>query len=237
MEKATILLPRCYHVGYETTIPCYIEICRNEFRSCTYSLNKKIKKILIDFKSLIESNFDNNPKKIILNGLGSKILTINEIINECFPNVPIVDLSSDKKVIEGLTLYLGKYNGLRESSDILLLDIFGYNIILKGEEFYYNKHESMPSFNVKERMSELNIITKNCSIPTEKKIYFGITKNQCISIIVASINHRDKIVTHNLNISENSTIYEFYIDIDSYKRCNGYIKDIKSQNIVCNFDF
>lgn len=247
LEKTMVVFTECYHIGHEQTITCYIEICRNDFRDATDLLNNKIENILRDFKEQIERDEYNQPIRVMLGGLGSKIFTVMELIKKYFANIPITDIYSDKKSVEGMALYLGKIQGVY-NRDILLMDVLGYDIILKGifyagntDPHRYIKNplsssiNRMPLFKEDEIKTELKIAFKEFLIPFKLCTYIGVTCNQEVAVLVETGKHREKILTYSLrNIIEN-TIFKIEIDVDVCGGVNGIIKDVYKQNIIWKF--
>ena len=122
----------------EETTCCSIEINRSKFREITSFLNDKVTRILLQIKECVKKFKYDHPHYadiIILDGFGSKVFTIKDSIRECFPSIPIVDTHSDKKLINGLTIYLKKIRGKSENV-VLLLDVLGYDIEVRGKELF-----------------------------------------------------------------------------------------------------
>lgn len=243
MEKVSVVFTECYCEKYDDIMMCCIEISRNDFREITNSLNVKIAKILYEFKEQIDLNDYPQPEVVMLGGLGSKIFTINEIIKKCFSIIKIIDSYSEKRTAEGLAIYSRKLQRYCKH-DLLLLDVFGYDIILKGELLYASTPEysinnntinKIPTFAENEKVSELKIITKSTTIPTRKYAYFGITYNQRVSIFVSSMNQKDKVFTYDIVCIYRRTIYEIEIDIDAYGCLKIIMKDVLSQKVVCEY--
>lgn len=243
MEKVTIIFTECYCEKYDDTVACNIEICRKDFREITDSLNVKVEEILNNFKEQIKLNNYHQPEAVMLGGLGSKIFTVNEIIRNCFSDVKIIDLYTEKKAAEGLAIYSGILQGFG-GHDMILLDVFGYDIVLKGELFYAdspkyisgcNRINAIPHFNEKEIISELKIITKPTTIPSKKYAYFGITCKQKISLSIMSRLQRDTVFTYELPCNNGMTIYEIKTLIDVYGGIMIKIKDILSNKVVCEY--
>lgn len=242
-EKVTVTFTECYCEEYDETVTCYIEMCRNDFREITNSLNVKVEKILNSFKEQIELNNYYQPEAVMLGGLGSKIFTINEVIRNCFSNVKIIDLYAKKRTAEGLTIYSGIIQGFG-GHDMILLDVFGYDIVLKGELLYADSPKyiigsdrinAIPHFTEKEIISELKIITKSTTIPTMKYAYFGITHNQKISLSIISRRQQNIVFTYEMLCNNGMAIYKIKTLIDVYGCLLVEIIDIFSNKVVYEY--
>lgn len=245
MERSMIIFPKCYHTKYEEEISCSIEVSRDDFRRTTFFLNDKINTILEDFIKQIEQNGYEYPQKVMLSGLGCNIFTVNEIIKKCFPDIPIIESYSDKKIAEGLSIYSGKLQGINKLN-VLLVDVFGYDIILSGELFFVNSRinyagdtgflaNHMPSFGEDEKTSQLAIVFKDQTIPTKVYRRFGITCDQHISLIVVSGKHQDEVRTYDIKNTKDKTVYEIIIDINWKGNVIGWIRNIDKKNIMWKF--
>lgn len=144
-------------------------------------------------------------------------------------------------------VYLGKIQGLN-IPDMLLLDVLGYDIILKGT-FYadytslerciespkINSINHMPLFKENEIKTELKVAFKEFTIPFRVCTYLGVTCDQEVTVLVETGKHREKVLTYTLkNINEN-TIYEVEIDVDMCGCVNGIVKNVNKQNIIWKF--
>lgn len=245
-EKATIIIPELYCANSEINATCCIEITREDFRKITGFLNKKVENLLNEFKKQVEEYPYLNSIEITLSGYGSKIFTIKEIISKCFPGIPVIDLYSDKKVVGGLMRYSEKIQGLPMGKDILLLDVLGYDILLVGEELFFNnknydkngiKISSRPLFVQEEYTTEFYIIHKDVSIPTKKHMFFGIKKIQKISVIAKCGKHSDEVALFVLNNYDKESVYKIMLDCDAHGKVLGEIESMENNEVIIKFSF
>lgn len=236
MEKVTVFFHNCYCTKREMTLSCCLEISRNDFKNVTKSLNLKVENILKEFKSQIKNN-SSYSKEILLAGLGSDIFTINELIKEYFSNIPIRKINTNKKVVEGLVAHLKSLVG-KYGTDVLLLNVTEFNLILEGENLFDvdgGEEKSSKTLRLTEKVDRLEILCKNTTIFTGKSTYFGIINDQQISIWVACGKHRERVLTYDLKNIKEKTIYEIRIDVNARGLISGIIKENNKQSIIWEF--
>lgn len=142
--------------------------------------------------------------------------------------------------------YSEKIQGLPMGKDILLLDVLGYDILLVGEELFFNnknydkngiKISSRPLFVQEEYTTEFYIIHKDVSIPTKKHMFFGIKKIQKISVIAKCGKHSDEVALFVLNNYDKESVYKIMLDCDAHGKVLGKIKSMENNEVIIKFSF
>ncbi|MBW8683071.1 Hsp70 family protein [Chitinophaga rhizophila] len=159
-----------------------VEISRNEFRECTSALNERVSVYLLDVMRMATANEiptqnDYNINAVMLTGQGAKIFTVRELINNMYPDIPVIDQFMENAVCLGNGSQAGVLQGIVKNE--LLLSVHNSIFMIKAINKGFRDKDtirlvismaSTPALNTQ----FCNLINPNTTIPLKQHFNFQI---------------------------------------------------------------
>ena len=159
-----------------------VSVTRDEFRNCTSALNVRVLRCLNDVVRSVNENGGGEKsiyhvEAIMLTGQGAKIFTVREIINDLYPNLPVIDQYMENAVCLGNAYQAGVLQGVVKDQLLLSVQNTGLAFMAKdrGNRNKQTKRtvvaiSATPEFN----LVYCTMLKANTTIPLKEVFEFDI---------------------------------------------------------------